>query len=1626
MTQHNDEMKYWAFISYRHTDNNSNNRLGNRWADWLHNELEKYRIPKGLVGKEGRNEQIPDRIFPVFQDEKELPTNSDLQEMVRVALKQSRYLIVICSPRAVESRYINEEIRYFKSLGRGNKILPLIIDGEPNADSDYNQLQGAEECFPMALRQKVGADGQFLPDEQDAEPICADARGEDGGEIRIKDRNNALLLEKAKLKIIAGILGVNYDDLFQRDKARQLAEARARQRRWALLSIAFFLLAVAAVFGFYKADQRKNEAELTLAEANFEEASRLLDDKNDMPKALAYLGESLKNVVFTPANQRLYGLLLHRSWLINRESVEFDIKNQDWRVVSPKLSHMAKPFLPIGDGKSFVKICPVFKSQSLQEIDIETQSIPKEFTENGHVLVTSKMEKDRQHFYLWRVDDGSAIGNIKIEKSQKLCAISPTGKFVLIHHEENETLIVVNTESGEKIDTLKLEPGRCWNTKNNKSPIVAFDNDGQYLAIVDKSNEEINDSSRLTPFSDALSKNESSFRLQVYRLDGWEKVMDDEFKGEIEELCYSAGTDYLLYTTKKDPGKGFSIWGLPLNEKCLKWQQNLPSSVWNLVTSPDGVLVCVVMKPNSDNQETVIQVRNVFDGGELKWSSVLDKGIQEITFSHDGRRLAVVTKEPEVRIFNATDGREIVERRHLREDCTGLAFTRDDGVLIVGAKNRVNSYAIQVSPLAPQHIETESKFLFETVAASPDGNYLAVGGTTVDNGVVEFYSSSGKLLSNPLFTDEGNGGVNSIDFSLDGTLLAVGVGKLDITTSKGMLYLLDTKQVRENSSQNIPNGQIDQGGDKYQKTDLKKIQAISFPLPVQNVKILPEADKVMIQYFSKHPNAKQVDIYDITSKSLDRPFIIHDNAIQDVCIGPDGCTIVTVGSDRILKIWDLKTKQRIGDIVQFDEFPESVDFSSDGTEIVVGSRVLNIKGTVRLLSISGESLWEEPLHFSSGVYSVCFSPNGQAVAIALGNNEIRIYDTQTGQPKTQPLEHDYPIVKMQFLESRGSTILCTTCGRFKQGGYVEFWDIDTGRRVGDRIGYGNVIMGIELLGSDSLVSWTRQEAVISENPINIILHDQGESIDFKKLTGRLGGLQLNAWRAPEAVQNQRIVANEIVTENSVWLELLEWLNTPAHSRSITPNSQLGIISRLNDLSNGSSHDIQSVLDVIPDFSRAISEYWYYAAQDAAEKNYLAKAQNATYIEQRHLQEQWNSLSNIENFALVFSDPEAVQLADFWTKESCNKQPQSILSWKSRAIYLRHVNDNHGAMDAIQKALIIDPKDIESRNQLALIYLEEKNLPAALKELDILREQISEMPSPSFKDVYYVGFLRIEQGAILNGFKDLANNSLWLIEQLERSWQTQDTLSSLEAKYIIELSGKLTQLLLRFNSGSEIAEQINIELLELVKSKKVPTMDRAKDIEASLLCALSQSHLLQRKGDIVLSELEKVDVGDNLGVYINVLTNQAHALYLSGSIDDAINIYNQLMEQTYLGKELFLLSIYQDFSMFKGNGFDLEKLQSVQSRLEEILSPILTRGVRVTRVSPDSQADRIGIQKGDRIVAYNKEPIISIEDFSWQLQRSPYVESLELAEIVVLRDGKEIKYAIEPGSLGVSLTQFDTE
>ncbi len=193
-----NEYKYDAFISYRHTE------LDKFVAENLHKQLETFRLPKSIA-KKRQGEKT--KIERVFRDKEELPLTSNLEDPIIQALKSSEWLIVICSPRLRESMWCRKEIETFVALHGRERVLAVLIEGEP------------AEAFPDELLFKMEKctlpDGTVEEIKIPVEPLAADVRGANKKEV-------LKAMKTEVLRLLAAMFDLSYDDLRQRHRERRM------------------------------------------------------------------------------------------------------------------------------------------------------------------------------------------------------------------------------------------------------------------------------------------------------------------------------------------------------------------------------------------------------------------------------------------------------------------------------------------------------------------------------------------------------------------------------------------------------------------------------------------------------------------------------------------------------------------------------------------------------------------------------------------------------------------------------------------------------------------------------------------------------------------------------------------------------------------------------------------------------------------------------------------------------------------------------------------------------------------------------------------------------------------------------------------------------------------------------------------------------------------------------------------------------------------------------------------------------------------------------------------------------------------------------------------------------------
>ncbi len=263
------EYKFDAFISYRHVEPDQS------IAKQLHRMIESFTPPKEFY-KDGKKTS-----FRVFRDREELAAR-DLSSSIEEALAESRYLIVLCSKRTPLSEWCEKEIRTFRQLHGDERIIPVLIEGEP------------DEAFPAPLKElKRGADqsladvlaADIRPDEvlQKNFPGYEEIQKKDSTKLQSLTKQALHLLKTEKYRIMATILGCTFGDLKQRDKERK---NRLILTISSLSGAVFLLFGIFMFNAYQKAEQARQEA----VQSN---AGILMKSSQDIAKEGDYLKAAL-------------------------------------------------------------------------------------------------------------------------------------------------------------------------------------------------------------------------------------------------------------------------------------------------------------------------------------------------------------------------------------------------------------------------------------------------------------------------------------------------------------------------------------------------------------------------------------------------------------------------------------------------------------------------------------------------------------------------------------------------------------------------------------------------------------------------------------------------------------------------------------------------------------------------------------------------------------------------------------------------------------------------------------------------------------------------------------------------------------------------------------------------------------------------------------------------------------------------------------------------------------------------------------------------------------------------------------------------------------------------------------
>ncbi|GLS24273.1 hypothetical protein GCM10007874_72950 [Labrys miyagiensis] len=639
------------FISYRHGG------LDEEIAIRLHRRLEVFRTPGALVKK-----GIPARLTRVFRDREEFATNSDLTKATREALTAARFLVVVCSPRAKESKWVSAEIAAFREMGKSSNILPLLIDGEP------------EDAFPPTLYS--GAAGE-------SEPLAAD--------IRADDRRDILrALNGEVLRILATVLGCRYDDLRQRQQERSRRRLLAVATGLAALAVVLtllsgyaFLMQSEARLAEGLAKQRLAAAQINQSKFLADAAERQLDAGNvDLASALTLaalpdamqsadrplVDEAVASMERTISKDRLVGVLAGHKGYVSGAAYSPDGKlmataSEDgtariWDAVSGAELHVLSGHLSTvrsvefsPDGKTLLtasddrtaRIWDATTGMELKRLIGHAAGIWRaHFSPDGKLIVTAGWDRQAR---IWDAVTGETTHILVGHTSYLVDAVfSPDGKeLATIANDKVGRLW--NSDTGVEIATLTGHEGTI--------SFVTFSPDGTKV---------------LTGGLDSSAHLWDATTGQAIRTFGG----GDFNLYNVQSAAFSQNGLYIVAATEF---KNARIWEVSTG-RTLRILSGHSSWVTEVAYSPDGNLIA------TGSQDGTVRIWDGWTGAALGVLSGHQHSITGLAWSPDSKRLLSTSLDKTARIWDPNiDHRRLMLQAH--SDYVSGAHYSPNGKLLV-------------------------------------------------------------------------------------------------------------------------------------------------------------------------------------------------------------------------------------------------------------------------------------------------------------------------------------------------------------------------------------------------------------------------------------------------------------------------------------------------------------------------------------------------------------------------------------------------------------------------------------------------------------------------------------------------------------------------------------------------------------------------------------------------------------------------------------------------------------------------------------------------------------------------------------------------------------------------------
>jgi len=766
-------MSYHAFISYSHA-------ADGKLAPALQSGLQKLAKPFYRL-----------RVLRVFRDETSLQLTPKLWPLIHQALSQSEHFVLMASPGAAASKWVQDEIDAWLMLHESvpDNLHIVLTEGEIAWDDAIDDFDWTRTtALPQNLRKKY-----------QAEPLFLDFRWARESEL-LSVRNPQFL--RAVGKLASAIRNQPLDSLVGEDVKQHRVFKVVSGVAIMLLS---FLLVAATGAAFYANVQRK-EAERQTEEANTQRQSALeaaqkertaaenekvaraneveqrkrAESASENEKKARQQAEvrrrdaelkskiALARQVAAQAQQTSsqYAYLLERSTLLAVESMRRyptldaqQVLQLGMTLIPPLVTTLrgdseTSASILSPDARYLALVNPsginIYLLNSRQQIRFFETPYPRQvhFSADGKYL--SAVADDT--VIIRDLMSNEEVARLKCGSRVTVALMSPDNRYIAAGREDGITRVF---EISSQREVARVE-------HSGRVTAVGFSPDGKYLA---------------SAVSDGWHA-EGIGEIEIRQVETRQAVTHIKTEGRIDAMTFTSDGEYLLTARAEVFHAPRDYSGTILGHTVQRWDPSTGSNVaekrytdsYLMTFSPNGRFIAVAMK------DRTFRVFSAFGDDEVARLEngatevgLSDNGVIAISFSADAKYVAVVNGRGVTKMYDLQNERKTLGSQH--SDSTAF----HNGQRIIGSSSDRKYLAIQDSDNTVQIIEASSqrqigRYHHEkpvtAIAFSANGQYLATA--SLDHSTRIWKINNGRELARKTHENK----IRLLVFSPDGTLLA--------------------------------------------------------------------------------------------------------------------------------------------------------------------------------------------------------------------------------------------------------------------------------------------------------------------------------------------------------------------------------------------------------------------------------------------------------------------------------------------------------------------------------------------------------------------------------------------------------------------------------------------------------------------------------------------------------------------------------------------------------------------------------------------------------------------------------------------------------------------------------------